>query len=141
MSTAASAAAGAAAFGDEPAADAGAESEAAAGAAQAHQGLTAPGVAAAYPQGAKSLVKQIDDLKKQQAQARAERQKISRELRNAQRRKRRLKARARQLSNDDLVTVLLMRSDVGAAAAAAEDAPQTPEPLAGSSSPKKAKVD
>jgi molecular chaperone GrpE (heat shock protein) len=87
------------------------------------------------------LVKQIDDLKKQQAQARAERQKISRELRNAQRRKRRLKARARQLSNDDLVTVLLMRSDVGEAAAAAEDAPKTPEPLAGSSSPKKAKVD
>ena len=40
---------------------------------------------------------------------RADRKRIQKELKNAQRRKRRLKEKARQLTNTDLVEVLLMR--------------------------------
>lgn len=57
------------------------------------------------------LLAQINELKKQQAEARKMRQKLARDLRNALRRKRRLKSKARMLSNDDLVAVLLMRKE------------------------------
>lgn len=57
------------------------------------------------------LLAQIDALKREQAEARRVRQKIARDLRNAQRRKRRLKTKARMLTNDDLVAVLLMRRE------------------------------
>ena len=40
---------------------------------------------------------------------RADRKRIQKELKNAQRRKRRLKDKARQLTNTDLVELLLMR--------------------------------
>lgn len=96
--------------------------------------------------GVPGLLAQIETLKKQQADARKVRQKIARDLRNAQRRKRRLKTKARMLSNDDLVAVLLMRQET---AVATPDCP--PEPLAGeggaeneeavSPPPKKAKKD
>ena len=140
MSTAASAA-GDTAVGANSTAAAGPEVEIAAGAAEADKDMSTLGVAAVGPPGATSLLKQIENLKQQQALGRAARQRIARELRNAQRRKRRLKARARQLSNDDLVTVLLMRSDAGEPAAGVGNAPATPEPLAGSSPAKKAKAD
>lgn len=61
------------------------------------------------------LMKQIEALKKAQADARKSRQLIARDLRNAQRRKRRLKSKARMLSNDDLVAVLMMRKETAPA--------------------------
>ena len=64
---------------------------------------------------AASLIDHIEELRAEQRRARQQRQEITRELRNAQRRKRRLKGRARQLSNDDLLTVLRMRDDTAAA--------------------------
>lgn len=57
------------------------------------------------------LTKQIENLKKAQQEARKARQQLSRDLRNAQRRKRRLKAKSRMLSVDDLVDVLMMRKE------------------------------
>jgi len=79
------------------------------------------------------LLAQIQKLKQDQADARKVRQKIAKDLRNAQRRKRRLKTRARMLTNDDLVAVLLMRQESGEA----EDADEpVPEPLAGPEEPR-----
>lgn len=51
----------------------------------------------------------IKALKSQQAAAKAERLRISRDLRNACRRKRRLQKRARQLTDTDLLEVLRVR--------------------------------
>lgn len=79
------------------------------------------------------LLAQIQKLKQDQADARKVRQKIAKDLRNAQRRKRRLKTRARMLTNDDLVAVLLMRQESGATEAADEGAP---EPFAGPEEPR-----
>lgn len=79
------------------------------------------------------LLAQIQKLKQDQADARKVRQKIAKDLRNAQRRKRRLKTRARMLTNDDLVAVLLMRQESGAAEDAEEPAP---EPFAGPAEPR-----
>ena len=61
--------------------------------------------------GGKILLETISGLKEQQKQAREERKRLAKDLRNAQRRRRRLKAKARQLSNNDLLTVLTMRSE------------------------------
>ncbi len=82
----------------------------------------------------KSLLGQMEDLKVAQTATRERRKQISRDLRHVQSRKRRLKARARQLNNDDLAAVQLMRADVEAAAAADPEAAARlgPEPLAGS---------
>ena len=51
----------------------------------------------------------ITKLRDEQATQRAERKRVATELKNSLRRKRRLKSRARQLSNSDLMDVLLMR--------------------------------
>ena len=48
-------------------------------------------------------------LREEQTAQRAERKRIAQELKNTQRRKRRLQSRARQLTNSDLMEVLLMR--------------------------------
>ena len=58
-----------------------------------------------------SLTQQIEALKLQQKAARDARKVMAKSLKNAQKRKRRLQGRARQLSNDDLVAVLTMRAD------------------------------
>ena len=42
---------------------------------------------------------------------RADRKRVAKELRNASKRKTRLRKRARQLSNDDLLAVLVMRQN------------------------------
>ena len=55
------------------------------------------------------LLTGIARLKATQAQLRAERKRVVRELRNAQKRRTRLCKRARQLSDADLVAVLQMR--------------------------------
>ena len=48
-------------------------------------------------------------LREEQEKLRADRKRVQKELKNALRRKRRLKEKARQLNNTDLVEVLLMR--------------------------------
>lgn len=64
---------------------------------------------------ADELLSSIDRLKQEQEEQRRERNRVAKELRNATRRKSRLKKRARQLSNEDLVAVMLMRQhDQGA---------------------------
>lgn len=62
------------------------------------------------PKGKVHLNEAIKALKAQQAAAKAERLRITRELRNACRRKRRLQKRARQLTDNDLLEVLQMRA-------------------------------
>ena len=49
-------------------------------------------------------------LKAEQKRARDEKLKITKELRNAQKRRQRLKKRARQLSDSDLLAVMTLRS-------------------------------
>ena len=85
------------------------------------------------------LLAAIDELKMQQAQARKDRQAIAKALRNAQRRKRRLKTRARMLSNDDLVAVLVMRGETNTENKPADPADEQEEPKAAveKASPKK----
>ena len=48
-------------------------------------------------------------MRAEQDKLRAERKRVQKDLKNAQRRKRRLKGKARQLTNTDLLEVLLMR--------------------------------
>ena len=74
----------------------------------------------------------IQALRTSQSELRAQRKLVAKELKNAQKRRRRLKARARQLSNDDLLAVLLMRKDDMATAVPEDDNPSGPvgEPVA-----------
>ena len=64
-----------------------------------------------------SITQQIQNLKMEQAANRAARAVLQKDLKNAQRRRRRLKGRVRQLTNEDLVAVLVMRNEANAAAA------------------------
>ena len=57
----------------------------------------------------KSLADSIMALREEQEKLRADRKRVHQDLKNAQRRKRRLKGKARQLTNTDLLEVLLMR--------------------------------
>ena len=83
---------------------------------------------------ARDLGRDIERLKAEQAEARVARRLISKNLKNLERRKRRLKQKARQLSNQDLVQVLMLRQapksaddqPPDAAGAAAEDASPVP---------------
>jgi hypothetical protein len=59
-------------------------------------------------------------LKGEQDNVRATRKRVAKELKNAQKRKQRLKKRAKQLSDTDLVSVLQLRASEKAVAAAAE---------------------
>jgi molecular chaperone GrpE (heat shock protein) len=52
----------------------------------------------------------IKRLKAEQDAVRADRKRVTKELKNAQKRKQRLKKRAKQLSNEDLVSVLQLRA-------------------------------
>ena len=55
------------------------------------------------------LKTQIDTLKAEQSSMKQRRMKLAKDLRNAERRRQRLKRKAKQLSDDDLLTVLRMR--------------------------------
>ena len=57
----------------------------------------------------KSLADSIMALREEQEKLRADRKRVQKDLKNAQRRKRRLKGKACQLTNTDLLEVLLMR--------------------------------
>ena len=74
-----------------------------------------------------SLNSAIGDLKGEQQRLKNDRKRLAKELKNAQRRKRRLKGKARQLSNEDLLAVLLMREE-GAAAASSNAGSSTDGP-------------
>ena len=68
------------------------------------------------------LLQQIQKLKAEQKAARERRKVVNKELKNAERRKRRLKTRAWQLTNDDLLEVMMLRGD-----ARASTAPSSPD--------------
>ena len=55
------------------------------------------------------LTASIQELKKQQNALREQKAKLAKDLRNAERRKKRLRTRARQLTDEDLVQVLMLR--------------------------------
>ena len=59
---------------------------------------------------AKSMLEEIAQLKKKQKAAREAKQRVGRELRNAERRRKRLKRRAKQLSDSDLLAVISLRN-------------------------------
>ena len=70
---------------------------------------------------AKSIVDEIGALKQKQKEARDLKKQISKDLRNAEKRRQRLKKRARQLTDSDLVAVMTLRArekEVSAAGAA-----------------------
>ena len=69
----------------------------------------------------KSLSEGINTFKNEQAKLRAERKRVAAELKNAQRRKRRLRTKARQLSNEDILAVLLIRQEQGTAQATGDE--------------------
>ena len=72
----------------------------------------------------------ITRLQAEQKRVREERKRVANELRNAQKRKQRLKHRARLLSSEDLMTVIAMRETDAAVRRAAEtDAPVDPQTL------------
>ena len=60
--------------------------------------------------GADELLNCISRLKEEQTTLRAERKKVAKALKNAEKRRSRLKKKARQLSDTDLVAVLHMRA-------------------------------
>ena len=75
----------------------------------------------------RSLYADINDLKVQQRAAREDRQRLAKELRNAQRRKRRLQGKARQLTNADLLMVLTMRGETSEVKGSGASSSQTPD--------------
>ena len=72
--------------------------------------LDAALAAAAAPR-KRGLSSRISDLKESKAALKKERQQILKDLRNAERRRRRLKRKAKELPNDDLMEVLAMRQE------------------------------
>ena len=60
-----------------------------------------------------TVSQQIEDLLKEQKKIRAQKALVAKELKNAQRRKARLKHKARLLSASDLATVLVLRQEEG----------------------------
>ena len=57
-----------------------------------------------------NILAEIQALKDEQKRVREARQKISKDLRNAEKRRQRLKKRAKQLSDSDLLAVMTLRS-------------------------------
>ena len=69
------------------------------------------------------LLTGIARLKAEQAKLRADRKRVTKELKNAEKRRVRLRKRARQLSDNDLLAVLQMRETSAAQASEAAAAP------------------
>ncbi len=70
--------------------------------------------------GGEQLGESIARLRREQDAVRANRKRVTKELKNAQKRKQRLKKRAKQLSDTDLVSVLQLRASEKAVTAPAE---------------------
>ena len=73
------------------------------------------------------LLQQIQKLKAEQKAARERRKVVNKEIKNAERRQRRLKTRARQLTNDDLLEVVMLRGDARASTAQSSSAAAMPD--------------
>ena len=73
------------------------------------KGLVDMATGAACGPAPEPLIQGIERLKKEQAALRAQRKRVARELKNAEKRRTRLKKRARNLSDGDLLAVLQMR--------------------------------
>ena len=71
---------------------------------------TAAGSNGAAVDPGQSILSAISSLKAQQKQLREDKKALSRELRNAERRRSRLKKRAKQLSDSDLLAVISLRN-------------------------------
>ena len=71
--------------------------------------------------GGEQLGESIARLRRDQDAVRTNRKRMTKELKNAQKRKQRLKKRAKQLSDTDLVSVLQLRASEKAAVAAAAE--------------------
>jgi TolA-binding protein len=56
-------------------------------------------------------VQELKDLKQKAAQLRKEKKELARQLRNAERKQKRLKEKAKLLSDQDLLSVIIMRRD------------------------------
>ena len=69
--------------------------------------LTTGTINSALPDDA--LTAAIGKMKKKQAELRNQKKQLAKDLRNAERRKKRLRTRARQLTDEDLVQVLMLR--------------------------------
>ena len=84
-----------------------------------------------------SLHASIDRLKLEQHRLKTSKKQIVKELRNAERKRRRLRERARQLTDEDLLSVMVMRKrkENEATAAAASDNEDTKEACAAVPSP------
>ena len=85
-------------------------------------------VAVATTPPASDLASKIQALRKQQQEYIAERKRIARELRNAERKRRRLKERAKALSNSDLAEVIALRALAAAEPKTAATAKARSEP-------------
>ena len=72
------------------------------------------------------LTKQILAMKEEQVRLKKEKQELKRKLKNAESRRSRLKKKARQLTDEDLVHVLMWRKEAKDKKNAGEDG--TPEP-------------
>ena len=68
-----------------------------------------------------SLTQQIEQLKKKQAEMVADRKRVKQVLRNAERKKRRLKEKAKALTDDDLLAVMKLREERKQEISAAND--------------------
>ena len=75
-------------------------------------------------------VQELKDLKQKAAQLRKEKKEFARQLRNAERKQKRLKEKAKLLSDQDLLSVIIMRRDKKARIAE----PPASDPSAASSS-------
>jgi hypothetical protein len=87
----------------------------AAGAAPPAGGVTAEAADLAAAAGQDSLLDAIAALKSEQKALRTQRRQVAKDLKNAERRRSRLKKRARLLSDQDLAQVISMRAAAGAA--------------------------
>ena len=81
------------------------------------------------------MLDEIHNLKVEAAALKLQKQKVSRELRNARRRKQRLRHKAKGLNDADLLTVLQMRAVESDSASKPKDAGTAAEPAAAASPP------
>jgi len=79
------------------------------------------------PPGPRSLNAKIQELKELQAKAMAEKRRLAKELRNEERKRKRLKERAKQLTDVDLLQVLRLREEARQASSASTTTPPSLE--------------
>lgn len=90
------------------------------------------------PAGAVNLLEHIERLRVEKRRLKEERRLLTKTLKNAEKRKSRLKKRARQLSDQDLVDVLQLRHTASAGqtgATASAPGPAPPESVGGQTGP------